>query len=772
MSLLDCKIGLLLSAVMLLLMTACTVVSKLPDNVTLHNSNAVKVEVYFQGLNRSSIKNELLLMARPRPNRSIGPLKIRAWLYSHIATPDTAHNILGWVKRKIGEPLVLLDSTALERSARQMQRHLFDKGYFANSVNYSVDIKKRKADVVYKAKIEKPYQIDSVFLPEANSPTTKAINELKIPLQLKRGEQFNAEQLRAEINRIAYDLRCHGFYDFVGKNLSFRLDTSQTHRTVNVYLDFKNKGEPSTEWQYSIKNVYIYADYTTPKDSSAYSDTLLVNGYHYIYKKTVKIKPQVLLAYMSIAPGKWYSQAHHEQSLRHLLELNLFKFTNIRFEKVDSAQLNCRIYLTPNKRVQISGETEVSNRSQSNVGGELGTALRLSFKDRNFLKGSEAFATNLFGGVEVAFNDTLSGFVNTINTSAEVSLSLPKFLSPIKVRTQSSYFRPKTNFLLKTNFLRRINFYTLNSYSLTYGFDWRENARKRHVLTPVSINLFSVINPSDRFLELLDNNPALAKSFEAQFILGSSYSYIYTNQVAGSSSSFDYFRLNFDIAGNLLYGIDRLLQATNTTSEPLTIFNNTYSQFFRIDADFRHYIPLSKSSSLIGRVYAGIGVPYGNADVLPYPKQFVSGGANSVRAFRIRSLGPGAFDSADDNSGGFDRTGELKLEANIEYRFDIWYIFKGAFFMDAGNVWTLRPNESFPNGNIKLNSIWQEWGIGGGAGLRLDFTYFVMRFDIATPFYNPNLTQGSRWRLDNISPFSSQWRRENLQLNLAIGYPF
>lgn len=793
-------INAIILSIYLFLFAACDNTRYLQGDETLHNATLIEIKGH-KGSNKqelSALKLALLNLSRPKPNTGIGPLKLRLSIYNYPKQLDAAYEdiqfkpakrILGWVKhqmqdtslsvirnatnflkQKIGQAPVLIDTILLQRSATNMHNYLFDKGYFNNTVSYHLATQDYLTTVKYQATLqEEAFRLDTIFLPHDSlgiiAQRIKTINEASL---LKSGDAFNAENLQQEATRIATTLRNEGYYDFAGKYLNFQLDSVHSSRTANLYISLRPAPETKTHIAYHVRKIYLYADYKSPKDSTAYSDTLMYKGYHYIYNDKVLIKPQVITDYLRLEPGMLYSAQKHEKAINSLQELGIFKFINIRFEKKDSAILDCHIYLTSGKKKQISFETELSNRT----GGYIGSALKLGYKQRNAFRGAETLGAGLFGGVDFTPND--SALINTLNASIEFTFSTPKFLVPFKLPRISKEYRPHTNLSVKAALQRRVGFYTINSYGINYGFDWYEVQRKRHILNPISLNLLSINNISPNFQALLEQNAFLRQSFESQFIIGINYSFIYSTQTANALQNFTYLRLNTETAGNLTSAIDLLLHSISGNTGALELFGTPYSQFARLEADFRRYFIINANSSFVARLYGGIGVPYNNSSILPYAKQFFTGGPNSVRAFQIRSIGPGSDDTALAGAGTFDRTGDMKLEMNAEYRFDLFYIFKGAAFVDVGNIWTLvRPSEANDlQKRFRPQEFISELGVGVGLGIRLDFSYFVMRFDVATPLRNPTRAKAERWVIDEFNLGDKAWRQQNLLLNLAIGYPF
>jgi outer membrane protein insertion porin family len=310
----------------------------------------------------------------------------------------------------------------------------------------------------------------------------------------------------------------------------------------------------------------------------------------------------------------------------------------------------------------------------------------------------------------------------------------------------------------------------------SFGYNWKESITTEHSLIPLSITFAHLANTTQKFNDLLSTNPLLKKSFEQQFIIGQVYSFTYNDQLEKGHKNHVYFKGNVDLSGNLLQLAQSLfIKRKATPDDPYQFFGTTYSEYYKLDVDLRHYYNTAdQRASIASRLIAGIGIAYGNSATMPYVKQFYIGGSNSVRAFAARALGPGSYRIPDSVAAKsfVDQAGDIKLEANTEYRFPIISIVRGALFLDAGNIWLLREDPDRPGGAFSAKTFLDEIAVGTGFGLRLDLSYFVLRFDVAFPLRVPYLPQGERWVTSKIDFGSGSWRKNNLALNVAIGYPY
>jgi hypothetical protein len=351
-------------------------------------------------------------------------------------------------------------------------------------------------------------------------------------------------------------------------------------------------------------------------------------------------------------------------------------------------------------------------------------------------------------------------------------LYFPRFIVPFKIKTNSLYV-PKTRFSLSVTYSKRVDYFDMRTFLFQYGYRWRQDVRQEHELTPINISYTKLTDKTAAFDTLLATNPFLKKSYEEQFIAGGTYIYTFNEQVLALKKVQFFFQLTTEAAGNIL-SLSKIIGGEEISAEePESVIGSVYSQYARMSLDGRSYYNFPDRNKLALRVYAGMAKPYGNSSVLPYTRQFFSGGPSSIRSFSINSVGPGTYNQNNDSIGFLQLGGDIKLEMNAEYRFGIYRFFKGAVFADAGNVWLLKSNPSTLGGSaFSFSDFASEIAVGAGIGLRIDVSFFILRFDLATPLRKPWLEENNRWVIDEINLGSSTWRRENLILNVAIGYPF
>jgi outer membrane protein assembly factor BamA len=458
-------------------------------------------------------------------------------------------------------------------------------------------------------------------------------------------------------------------------------------------------------------------------------------------------------------------------SLSRLISLGTFKFVKNEFAETPAKgdnQLDTYYYLTPyakkSLRAELTGRTTSANFT--------GTEVTLSWRNRNAFRGAELLTLSAYGGTDIQVSGINKGN-SLFRLGVEANLNIPRFISPFKFKSSSSFI-PRTRVLLGADLLNRFESYTLNSFRTSLGYIWKEDIKREHQLNLINVNYVRQLNLTDPYKLLLDSNPNLRRAIEEQFIIGPNYNFLYTNTSETRKTNTFYYNGNIEVSGTL---IGLATGANAMKSKPKELFGTPFSQYVRLENDFRHYFNLGFGSQIASRIITGIGIPYGNSVSLPFIKQFFIGGTNSLRAFRARSVGPGVYRNSKEEARAVsitaDKTGDIKLEFNTEYRPKFNEMLRGAVFLDAGNIWLTKDDATYPMPGGKFSKEFlNELAVGAGVGLRIDLSFFVLRLDLATPLRKPWLPQGQRWVLSDFDLASPEWRKENLVFNLAIGYPF
>jgi outer membrane protein assembly factor BamA len=764
-----------------LLLVSCSNTKYLPKGEKLYTGAKLKLvtdSAHISHKEKKALKEDLEDNLRPKPNAKALGLRYKLWFYN-IAGKPTSKGLRYFVKNKLGEPPVLWSSVDPEKNRGILKNRLENRGFFTPEVYYiPKESKNNKMRLEYTVKISSPYTIASINFPKKDRIISQAVRATKEGTLLKVGDHYNLDVLKKERERIDSVLKDEGYFYFSPDYILFRVDSNLGNHKVNIYVRFKHEAPRKAFRPYMMNSIYVYPNYSIARDSMRRKpDTTYIDEYIYI-GSTKKYKPRNIVDNIFFEKGYLYSNRDYDLTLNRLMNMGTFKFVNVKFSEPDSAEnnrsdtglLNAYVYLTSLPKRTLRAELQLISKSNDYAG----PALTIGYRNRNYLKGAELLTINLNASVETLISGPQKG-LNSWVLGAETGLQIPRFITPFYVPPPSNRFVPKTIFKLAFQKLSRVQYYNLNSFNLSAGYRWNETERKTHELNPISIDYLQLGNESDQFRKLIKDNYAIQRSFESQFILGTNYSYTYSTLTKGTHKNDFYFNGTADVSGNAMHALQTLFKdARSTHDTPYTVLGRPYSQYSKVSFDVRHYLNFGANAKLATRLFAGFGIPYGNSFIMPYTKQFFSGGNNSIRAFQARSLGPGTYHSPDAENAAFlvDEAGDIKLEGNIEYRFGIIGIFKGAVFTDAGNIWLYNGDPDRPGGRFHLNTFPDELGVGSGVGLRIDASIFVLRFDLAFPLRKPWLDEGHRWVIDKIQPLNHDWIGNNLVLNIAIGYPF
>jgi outer membrane protein assembly factor BamA len=750
-----------------LVFAACSTTKHIPEGDALYTG--AKVELKAENITKQQQKiftADLQGQTRPRPNsRFLGiPFKLLLW---NLFYTTKQKGLKAGLQRKLGQPPVLASSVNLSANNTLLQNYLENKGFFGARVTSDSTWKKKKASVTYTANAGAQYKIKSVQFINDSSNLTNAITDISKTTLLKIGAPYDLDLIKGERLRMDALLKERGFYYFSPEYILMQVDSTAGDHLVDVRVVIKPETPTEAREIYYINDVYIYSNYSlnSARADTVRSEGVLFEGFRVI-DPAGKFKPKLFRTAMQFSPNEIYNRTDHNLSLSRLMNLNVFKFVKNRFQRanVDSPKLDVYYYLTPFPEKALRAEIGANTKS-NNLNG---TELSLGFKHRNAFRGGEQMDFRIYGGTEAQFSGSFQG-TSTFRVGGEINFAIPRFVVPfIKINTKSPYV-PRTNIQLGYEALNRRTLYTLNSFRGGLGYLWKQNPRTSHEFYPLAVTYVQPLNITDTFRKDVNNNPTLRHIIDTQFILGSTYQFNFNDQATGlqKRNSF-YFNALADISGNLA----GLFIKGDGTANSKRLFNLPFSQYLKLELDGRYYRRIGLGSTWANRIVIGYGLPYGNSRQIPYIKQFFTGGNNSIRAFRSRTVGPGTYKPVLTNLGYIpDQTGDLKLELNTEFRPRISGPLYGALFVDAGNIWLQNTDPDKPGATISKDFL-KELAMGAGIGIRLDITLFVIRLDVAFPIRDPSLPSGQRMVINQINFGDPNWRRENLIYNLAIGYPF
>ncbi len=773
--------------IVLLLLAGCSSTKYVPEGDALFAGYKVKVKDKGDSSNRKGeLETNLTNVVRPKPNASILGLRPKLWIYNAFYTTKEK-GLKHWIQKKFGEAPVLLSTVDTASIGTTMSGYLQNKGYFKNTVESETTIKKKIGNIKWTTTVSEPYRIRKLeYTLHDSLPVNRAITSTQAASLLKPGDPYDLQVMLAERTRIDQELKEQGFFYFSPDFLIFSVDTvAGEQRQADVLLRTKRNVPTEAVHPYTIDDVYIFANYTLG-DSVSISDTLDVRGYHYIPDENY-VKAKYLLKSIFLEKDSLYTRENHLLTTSRLMGLSAYKFVNIDYatDTTQKNKLDTFIYLTPSFKKSLRAEAKMVSKSNNFAG----PGLTVSFKNRNAFKGSELLNVEFTGNFESQIggtdkttttdgeNPTKDKGLRSYELGVQTTLTIPRIVSPFRFQNLRSEFVPQTRIAAGFNLLNRVQFFQMNSFNASYAYAWRPKQTITHDLTPINLQYVQMGKRTEAFDTLLAQRPYLQQSFQNQFIIGSIYQFTYSTQMFENRTHQFFDNFTIDVSGNVLNAAQSLAGSEKPSQEsPRTIFGQAYSQYALVQNDFRYYLNLSKESQLVTRLALGVGYPYGNSVYLPYAKQFSVGGPNSIRAFRARSIGPGTHQSEGSNATSyFDQTGDLKLEANLEYRFPIFSYIKGAVFVDAGNIWLV--NESVnaagePDrvGGKFSKDFLSELAIGTGVGIRVDIGFFVIRADVGIPVQVPYLPKGQRFILDEFKPtFNGE---NSMVLNIGIGYPF
>lgn len=713
---------------MALLVCGCSATRDLPEGSYLLDDVKVVADGKYHDINT----NQLKTYVRQKGNsRWFSAVKLPLGVYA-MAGRDSS-----WINRTLrnmGEAPVAYDSVQAEMTCRDLQQALQNKGYLDAQVELYVDKKGKKLDAVYVLHPGLPYYLRELDYVIEDTTIARLLKGQK--QQLHSGMQFSVEALANERSNITKFLQNQGYYRFHKEYITYTATKDEEQHGVNLTLRLQQQHKA-----YNIASV----------EYEGGADDLRLH-----------LRPKVLSENTFLEVGKPYSATRLQDTYNHFGRLGAVRYTNIAFKQhPDTTLLDAKIQVLTNKPSTISFQPEGTNTA-----GDFGAAASLTYQNRNLFRGSETFSLQLRGAYEAIKG--LEGYSNQNFTeySVETRLSFPRFIVPFLSRSfrRSTLATSDLSLIYDTQdrpeFHRRV---------LTAGWSYQWKPRNHHDSYRFDLlNLNYVFMPwiSETFKkEYLDNetnqNVILRYNYEDLFIMRMGFGYAYNNGHVA-------LRSNIETAGNLLGACSKIFGSTENSLGQYELFNIAYAQYVKGDFDYTQEILKGTNDQLVFHIGIGVAYPYGNSEVLPFEKRYFSGGANSVRGWTVRSLGPGRYKDKDGRINFITQTGDVKLDLNVEYRTKLFWKFNGAAFVDAGNIWTIRDYEGQPGGQLKLNSILNDLAVSYGLGLRLNFDYFILRFDLGMKAVNPAYEIDSDDHYPLIHPKLSR----DLAFHFAVGMPF
>lgn len=753
-------------------LASCSATKFVPDGSYLLD------EVKIHTDNKNIKPSDMRLYIRQNPNAKwFSAIKTQLYVYN-LSGRDSTKRFNKFLRR-IGDAPVIYNEQDAARSQEEITKAVQNMGYMGATVKKTTKTKKRKIKLTYEINSGNPYIVNTLKYDVSDTKIEEYMQKDSANSLLKSGMLLDVNTLDAERQRITDYLLCNGYYKFNKDYITYTADTIRNTYQVDLTLHLlpytTYVGDTArNHYQYKINKINFITDYDVLQSSALSSieinDSIHYNGFPIYYKDKLYLRPKTLTDNLKFASGELYDERNVQKTYTYFGRLPALKYTNIRFFETqtgDSTKLNCYVMLTKSKHKSVSFEVEGTNSA-----GDLGAAASVSFQHRNLFHGSETFMIKFRGAYE-AISGLGIGYKNHNYTEygIETSINFPNFLFPFLSSDFKRKIRATTEFGLQYNYQLRPEF-SRTIASASWSYKWLQKQKIQHRIDLLDISYLYLPWISEKFQEDYikdDNNYILRYNYENRLIVRMGYTYSYNsmggalvnNTITNNSYSI---RAGFESAGNILYGLSKAMNIHKNKDGEYAILNIPYAQYLKVDFDFAKNIVIDHRNSLAFHTGFGIAVPYGNAKVVPFEKRYFSGGANSVRGWSVRDLGPGSF----KGDGNFmNQSGDIKLDASMEYRSKLFWKFQGAAFVDAGNIWTIRSYPNQPEGEFKFNKFYKQIAVAYGLGVRLDLDFFVLRFDGGMKAINPMYEKG-RERYPIIHPKFSR----DFAFHFAVGYPF
>lgn len=768
---------------------ACSSTKHVPDGEYLLDNVAIQVDD-----NPKMSKTELFNFLRQQPNHKVlGFAKIQLSTYS-LSGRDSTKWYNRWLRR-IGQPPVIYDHELTEASKRQLCLALVNSGYTDAVVSADTILRKdkKKIDLVYHIVAGEPHRITSLEYNIADTALRRLVYQNIGASDIRPGMLLDRTALDNERARITRNLRNAGYYDFNREYITYTADTIQGSKSVALTLNLHAPDKrpqrgiaaqladslalnPHIHHRYDIRKVVFVVDTDIDdRPELQVRDTVMYNGTTFIFGNDHYLKPKTLDEMCYIVPGRPYSAAAVERTYEALGRLSIVKFINIEMEPVgsigDIGILDAYIYLARNKKMTASVELEGTNSE-----GDLGFGVGLTYQHRNLAKGSELLTAKLRTSYE-SLSGNFDGLINNRYTefAGEVGITIPKFECPFLSKSFKQRRLASTEFSVSANYQERPE-YTRLIFGTAWKWKWqqqRADFTRRQTFDLIDINYVRLPRSTFNFIdEIAPTNPLLRYSYEDHFIMRLGYTYSRTNRRAPSAVFNAMYvqpvvtnlRVSAESAGNLLYAISNMV-GQHKSDGVYKVLDIQYAQYLKGEFDYSITRNFNDRNSLSFHGGFGLAFPYGNSKMVPFEKRFYAGGANGVRGWGVRTLGPGSYDAKNSVTDFINQCGDIRLDLSLEYRAKLFWVLEGALFIDAGNIWTIRDYENQPGGLFEFDKFYKQIAASYGVGLRLDFTYFLLRLDLGLKAHNPAMNQ-ERWPL--LHP---KWSRD-ANFHFSVGYPF
>jgi outer membrane protein assembly factor BamA len=761
-------ISIIITLIILMVLTGCSNTKFMSENEVLYtgrkdikiiNSHNVShtrpIDNYVKSITSHKVNNALF------GRRVLPPIGL--WTH-YYWKPAGKKGFKSWMYKTLSSYPIFVSDVNPDLRASKIENDLFDKGYFHTVAWAVIDTNSRnrhKAKVSYFVDLEPPNYYNKVIVDTLADQIDSLMRTDKFMTEIKAGDQFNLDKLKSSRADLSRRIQDAGYFYFIPDFVDLKADTTLGGDSLNLTIGKKKDLPQSMLSSYKINNIIIYNSQGINKqavmDTTSYYDGIR------IISSGDLLKPNVLLNSLYFKKGDIYSFNGYQNTVSRLNNLGIFKSVNISYsqDRIDttSRSLDAKIDLLMADNINLDIEGDLATKSS----GYFGPLFGISVSHGNAFHGAERLKVGLTGGFEWQWGTKSADQIGTYSYQYGINsgLTYPRIILPFRHGKSGTMLLQRTAINGELSLLNRTAYYRMFSFKTNLNYQWSKNKNIQHSFYPLYVNSVNLLETTAEFDSVVNENIYIKKSFEEQFIIGPKYEFNYNNTLIKKPNNFIFIG-GIGTSGNV---IDLFAGMGKAPAErPYYFMNNIYSQYLKFTADFRYYRN-GFNKSLVFRLYAGIGMPYGNSAALPYVEQFFSGGAYSLRGFQARYLGPGSFYTTDQ-SGYIDQSGDIKLESNLEFRFDMSKLMKGALFIETGNIWLTNDDPNRPGAKFYGSTFYDQLAVSSGFGLRFDFTFFVLRADFGIPLRNPYKTEGKNWILGTEKILSGTL------FNLAIGYPF
>lgn len=761
---------------------SCSPVKHVPDGKYLLDKVKINIEDNDE-LSSKSLANYL----RQSPNHKVlGFARLQLATYS-LSGSDSTKWYNRWLKR-MGQPPVVYDSALTDMSRRQLELALVNAGYMDADVDVSTQVSGRKRMTVdYNIRTGRPHTIDSFTVDIPDTAIRSLIERYPRLVTAGKGSRLDRNALEERRTLITNLLHNNGYYRFAKEQITFTADTArgekETYLTMHL-MPAKNTADSAVDLshrKFYINKVIFVTDYDPGisdnafdfgrQDTTYFRDITVLDapGRHYL-------RPSALDEKCFIVPGQAYDSRRVEQTYEALQQLSILNYINIMMRPAGMSDgkpmLDAYILLSPTKNQSVSVELEGTNSE-----GDLGFGVGVTYQHRNIARGSQMLTAKFRTSYE-SLSGTFNGIINDRYTeqAGEVAITFPKFEAPFLSKSFKQRMKANTEFSVSGNYQERPEYTRIiagAAWKYKFSRQGSRHTLMRHTFDFVDINYVYLPHSTINFLDsVAPENPLVRYSYEDHFIMRMGYTFYRTNRRTPSASvsrlapqpTVYTLRTSVEVAGNLLYAISSLTGGKKRDGAYM-LFGTQFAQYVKAELDYSYTINTSSRTSVTMHGGVGVGYPYGNSRMIPFEKRFYAGGANGVRGWSVRSLGPGSYNARNSVSNFINQCGDISLLMNVEFRSKLFWVIEGALFVDAGNIWTVHNYENQPGGLFRFDSFYKQIAAAYGVGIRFDFTYFLLRLDLGLKAHNPAAGQ-ERWPL--IHP---RWHRD-ATFHFAVGYPF